>query len=295
MSNNEQRTSQRNTRQIYNNLNETKMTKNSAREPQVVRFNKREGKTIAKKIKTTQDDIGVNDNQFTYNSTINKTNQKNQNTKNNNTRKVEFDDSTTGKVPEVKPEESDTPLPITTQHFSDTTLSSALSTAVSGIVPSLDAAPLTDTSDKKNHKRNNKVIYKIFPSSYPNNKGSYVGKEYIQLLKDPSFMDHFDDVDFYMNSLFKNMLNDLTDEKNVDVKGISKKKTPRSILPYFEKVIQFDPTIYTKAVASGGKKSRNRRNTCNHRNTSNHRNTCNHRKTYKKNKNQKRRTYKKKK
>ena len=141
------------------------------------------------------------------------------------------------------------------------------------VPPAVTLSPAS-TSDSKNHK----AIYKIFPSSYPNNKGSYVGKEYIQLLKNPSFMDHFDDVDFYMNALFKNMVNDLTDEKDVDNKGISNKKTPRSILPYFEKVIQFDPTIYKK---TGGKKSRKH-----HRKTS----TRN-----KRNKKQKRRTYKKKK
>jgi hypothetical protein len=128
----------------------------------------------------------------------------------------------------------------------------------------------TDTSSPTSHKKNHQAIYKIFPSSYPNNRGRYVGKEYIKLLKDPSFMDNFDDVDFYMNALFKNMANDLTDEKT------GNKKTPRSILPYFEKVIQFDPTTYTKAMASGGKKSRK------HRKTSNH------------HKKQKRRTYKKK-
>jgi hypothetical protein len=135
-----------------------------------------------------------------------------------------------------------------------------------------DKEPETTSEPRPINKSNHKAIYKIFPSTYPNNKGSYVGKEYIHLLKDPSFMDNFDDVDFYMNALFKNMVNDLTDEKT------GNKKTPRSILPYFEKVIQFDPTIYTK---NGGKKSRKR-----HRKTS----TRN-----KRNKKQKRRTYKKKK
>jgi hypothetical protein len=139
-------------------------------------------------------------------------------------------------------------------------------------VPPAVTLPPASTSDKSNHK----AIYKIFPTSYPNNKGSYVGKEYIHLLKDPSFMDNFDDVDFYMNALFKNMVNDLTDEKT------GNKKTPRSILPYFEKVIQFDPTTYSKEKVSGGKKSRK------------HHKTSNHRKTFKRNKKQKRRTYKKK-
>jgi hypothetical protein len=133
---------------------------------------------------------------------------------------------------------------------------------------SLTNPPINE--DNNTSKKNHQAIYKIFPSSYPNNRGRYVGKEYIHLLKDPSFMDHFDDVDFYMNALFKNMVNDLTDEKT------GNKKTPRSILPYFEKVIQFDPTIYTK---KGGKKSRK------HLKTS----TRN-----KRNKKQKRRTYKKK-
>ena len=162
-----------------------------------------------------------------------------------------------------------TVTPTVTAPLTPTVTAPLTSTVTAPLTPTVTAL-LTDTSDKKTNNETHKAIYKIFPSTYPNNRGRYVGKEYIQLLKDPSFMDHFDDVDFYMNSLFKNMVNDLTDEKS------GKKKTTRSILPYFEKVIQFDPTIYKKAVASGGKKSRK------------------HRKTYKKNKNQKRRTYKKK-
>lgn len=167
--------------------------------------------------------------------------------------------SLTHKLPEVK----SNAVPTTTSSPIADPLSSTMPSPIAAPLTPTVTAPLPDTSDKKN----NKAIYKIFPSSYPNNRGRYVGKEYVQLLKDPSFMDHFDDVDFYMNSLFKNMVNDLTDEKS------GNKKTPRSILPYFEKVIQFDPTTYSK---TGGKKSRK------------------HRKTYKKNKNQKRRTYKKK-
>ena len=105
-------------------------------------------------------------------------------------------------------------------------------------IPPIDnPPPPPTTSDKKNHK----AVYKVFPSSYPNNKGRYVGKEYIRLIKDQSFMDNFDDVDFYMNALFKNMINDLKDEKT----GTTKSE-PRSILPYFQKVVNFDPFTHTK-------------------------------------------------
>lgn len=134
----------------------------------------------------------------------------------------------------------------------------------SDITPdSTPIVPPIPTSDKKNHR----AIYKIFPSSYPTNNEHMVGKEYIQLLKDPSFMDNFDDVDFYMNALFKNMVNDLKNDKS----------EPRSILPYFQKVVNFDPTTYSKAKVGGGTKSRK------------------HHKISKRNKHKKRRTYKKKK
>ncbi len=154
--------------------------------------------------------------------------------------------------------------------------SSASTTVPSTSTATLDLSPtvpvplssISPTSDSKNHK----AIYKIFPSNYQNNRDRYVGKEYIQLLKDPSFMDNFDDVDFYMNALFKNMANDLKRDKS----------EPRSILPYFQKVVNFDPMTYSKPKI-GGKKSRK------------HRKTSNRRKTFKRNKKQKRRTYKKKK
>jgi hypothetical protein len=101
---------------------------------------------------------------------------------------------------------------------------------------------IPNTISPKTTKTNHNVIYKVFPGSYPNNRSRYAGKEYIRLLKDQSFMDNFDDADFYMNALFKNIINDLIDEKS------NNKKTPRSILPYFKKVIKFDPFVYKKNV-----------------------------------------------
>jgi len=119
---------------------------------------------------------------------------------------------------------------------STSTITPTIADPLSPTVP-VPLSSISPTSDSKTHK----AIYKIFPSSYPNNRGRYVGKEYIKLLKDSSFMDNFDDVDFYMNALFKNMINDLKDEKSSTTKY-----EPRSILPYFQKVVNFDPFTHTK-------------------------------------------------
>lgn len=126
----------------------------------------------------------------------------------------------------------------------------------------------------KDNKINNDldVVLKIYPTRYKNKRGSYIGKYTVDLQSDNPPVGLFEQVDFYLNSLFKNLVNDM---KKLDDKT---KLEPNKIVPVIVKKIKLEPTKYNKTPmiqeqpnkSHGGKhgviktrnnkKNRNRRN-----------------------------------
>jgi hypothetical protein len=94
----------------------------------------------------------------------------------------------------------------------------------------------------KDNKINNDldVVLKIYPTRYKNKRGSYIGKYTVDLQSDNPPVGLFEQVDFYLNSLFKNLVNDM---KKLDDKT---KLEPNKIVPVIVKKIKLEPTKYNK-------------------------------------------------
>jgi hypothetical protein len=96
------------------------------------------------------------------------------------------------------------------------------------------------------------VTFKIYPTRYKNNKGFYIGKYSIDLNSNNSPVGLLSEVDFYLNSLFKNIVNDM---KPIDDKT---KKEPNQVVPVIIENIKLQPGKYKKPLIpqKGGVKTR---------------------------------------
>ena len=97
------------------------------------------------------------------------------------------------------------------------------------------------------------VTFKIYPTRYKNNKGFYIGKYSIDVNSENSPVGLLEEVDFYLNSLFKTVLNDM---KPIDDKT---KKDPNEIIPVVVEKMNLAPGKYKKQEIrsiKGGVKTR---------------------------------------
>ena len=92
-------------------------------------------------------------------------------------------------------------------------------------------------NNNNNINDNNKtieIIEKIYPSDMKNSKGTYVGKILFDFRGElPT--NFSDEVEFYLNSLLKTIIND---QKKMEDPT---KKSPEDVIPYFIKKIKFTP------------------------------------------------------
>lgn len=100
------------------------------------------------------------------------------------------------------------------------------------------------------------VTFKIYPTRYKNNRGFYIGKYSIDLQSENSPVGLLSEVDYYLNSVFKNIVNDM---KPMDDKS---KKEPNEVIPVIPVVIEnmkLQPSKYKKPIIKGGRKTRIRK------------------------------------
>jgi hypothetical protein len=109
------------------------------------------------------------------------------------------------------------------------------------------------------------VTFKIYPTRYKNSRGFYIGKYAIDLKSKNSPTGLLTEVDFYLNSLFKNMINDM--KPNTD----KKKQDPDKIVPVIVEKWNLSPGKYRKSenntMLKGGVKTRIKRSKRQNNNT----------------------------
>ena len=107
------------------------------------------------------------------------------------------------------------------------------------------------------------VTFKLYPTRYKNNKGFYLGKYSIALESENSPTGLLAEVDYYLNSVFKNMINDMKSKSD------KTKEEPNNIIPVIVEKIKLNPGKYKqtenhKALIGGiktrGKNSKRKRN-----------------------------------
>lgn len=118
--------------------------------------------------------------------------------------------------------------------------------------------------DKKENDNEVNVTFKIYPTRYKNSKGFYIGKYSIDLKSETSSTGLLAEVDFYLNSLFKNMINDMKPDTD------KTKQEPNNIIPVIIENMKLNPSKYRKTPAvkdqvndgqnKGGSKTRVKRN-----------------------------------
>jgi hypothetical protein len=97
------------------------------------------------------------------------------------------------------------------------------------------------------------VTFKIYPTRYKNNRGFYIGKYTIDLKSENSPVGLLNEVDFYLNSLFKNIINDM---KPMDDKTKKEPNEIISVIPVDIESMKLHPSKYKKPLIKGGVKTR---------------------------------------
>ena len=85
------------------------------------------------------------------------------------------------------------------------------------------------------------VTFKLYPTRYKNSKGFYLGKYSIALESENSPTGLLAEVDFYLNSLFKNMINDMKPKSD------KTKEEPNKIIPVIVEKMNLNPGKYKKS------------------------------------------------
>ena len=85
------------------------------------------------------------------------------------------------------------------------------------------------------------VTFKLYPTRYKNNRGFYLGKYSIALESVNSPTGLLTEVDFYLNALFKNLINDMKPGND------KTREHPNNIIPFTTNKIKFAPVRYKKS------------------------------------------------